>query len=132
MKAKPIFGALAQVNHVRTASAAELDGDLDPIADEIFGQPDFSTGAAPTTATATNLNQPNALFVYDLTGQLFMADAAHNRVLIWNSVDSYLDGDPADVGLGPRLGRALPLARRDDAARAAPHSAAPRSQPGAA
>ncbi|MBI1299550.1 hypothetical protein GC175_31890 [bacterium] len=84
----------------RAASAAVLDGKLDPIADILFGQPDFSTASAPMTATAANLNAPGALFVYDLTGQLFMADTAHNRVLIWASVEDYEQGDPASVVLG--------------------------------
>ncbi len=90
----------ALVSGVRTAAAAELEGELDPIADVLFGQPDFSTGTAPDTPTATNLNAPGDIFVFDLTGQLFMADTAHNRVLIWDSVDFYLDGDPANVVLG--------------------------------
>ena len=84
----------------RTAHAAETDGELDTVADQIYGQPDFATGTGPTEASGTNLYQPNDIFVYDLTGQIFIADTAHNRVLGWNSVNVYKSGDPADVVLG--------------------------------
>jgi sugar lactone lactonase YvrE len=100
MKLKLAMDKLTKLSFARPASAAELDGRLDTVADVLFGQPDFSTGDAPITATAANLNAPGDLFVYDLTGQLFMADTAHNRVLIWDSVDFYEQGDPADVVLG--------------------------------
>lgn len=91
---------LAIFGSARSAQAAQLDGEMDFLADGIFGQADFSIGTAPISATATNLNQPNDIFVYDLTGQIFIADSAHNRVLGWNSVDIYLNGDPADLVLG--------------------------------
>ena len=82
----------ALLSGVRTAAAAELDGELDPVADVLFGQPDFSTGTAPDAPTATNLNAPGDIFIFDLTGQIFMADTAHNRVLIWDSLDDYQGG----------------------------------------
>ena len=70
------------------------------MADGIFGQPDFTSGTVPATATGDTLYQPSDIFVYDLTGQIFIADSAHNRVLGWNSVDIYENGDPADLVLG--------------------------------
>ncbi|MBI1297268.1 hypothetical protein GC175_20145 [bacterium] len=99
-KAKPTLDRMERFGFVRSAAAADLDGKFDKVADELFGQPDFSTNAAPTAATADVLNQPGDLFVYDLTGQIFIADTANNRILIWDSVDFYENGDPADVVLG--------------------------------
>ncbi|MBI1299542.1 hypothetical protein GC175_31845 [bacterium] len=100
LKLKPAVDKLAKISFVRHAAAAELDSNADTAADKRFGQPDFSTGTAPTAPTADTLNQPGDLFVYDRTGQIFIADTAHNRVLIWDSVDLYENGDPANVVLG--------------------------------
>ncbi|MEZ4635963.1 MAG: NHL repeat-containing protein [Caldilineaceae bacterium] len=98
-KSKPAFDQPARMSFVRSAAAADLDGELDTVADQVYGQPDFATGAAPITATADNLNQPNDLFVYE-SGQVFVADTAHNRVLGWNCIYSYTNGDRADFVLG--------------------------------
>lgn len=84
---------------IRTASAAELNGQLDTIADAVFGQPNLTTGMNPAGPSATTLSQADNLFVFD-TGQIFIADTGHNRVLGWHSVDSYTTGDPADLVLG--------------------------------
>lgn len=99
---KPLLTAGKPVIHyaARTAHAADLDGEMDFVADVLFGQPDFATGTAPTSATATNLFHPNDIFVFDLSGQIFIADTAHNRVLGWKNVDFYESGDPADLVLG--------------------------------
>lgn len=99
-KEQPVWIRSGFVSVGRTAHAAETDGELDFVADVIFGQPDFNTDTAPATASNTNLNQPGDLFVFDLTGQIFIADTAHNRVLGWDSVDVYESGDPADLVLG--------------------------------
>ena len=48
----------------RTAHAAELDGEMDLVADGIFGQPDFTSGTVPATATGDTLYQPSDIFVY--------------------------------------------------------------------
>lgn len=88
---------VARVGVVRTTSAAGLDGELDTVADLVYGQDDFETGTSQSASTG--FNQPAALFVYD-TGQIFVADTEHNRVLGWNSVDNYQIGDPADLVLG--------------------------------
>ncbi len=90
---------IAGYSQARTAAAAELDGDLDAIADLVYGQDDFVTGTVPNAPADASLNQAAALFVFD-TGQMFVADTAHNRVLVWDSVDNYQIGDPADLVLG--------------------------------
>ncbi|MBI1297264.1 hypothetical protein GC175_20125 [bacterium] len=99
-KVKPTLDRLVRISFTRNAAAADLEGEFDTVADGLFGQPNFSTNTAPITATAAALNQPGDLFVYNLTGQIFVADTAHNRVLIWDSVDLYENGDPANVVLG--------------------------------
>ncbi len=73
--------------------------EFDTIADEVYGQPDFTSGAVPTDTNGLTLHQPTDLFVFD-TGQIFIADTENNRVLGWDSVDLYTNGDPADLVLG--------------------------------
>lgn len=99
LKARTIpISLLTQTFTPRTASAG-LVQEYDKVADTVYGQPDFTSGALPTTTNELTLNQPTDLFVYD-TGQIFIADTEHNRVLGWHSVDSYQNGDPADLVLG--------------------------------
>jgi sugar lactone lactonase YvrE len=73
--------------------------EFDTLADEVYGQPDFTSGAVPTDTNALTLHQPADVFVFD-TGQIFIADTENNRVLGWDSVDLYENGDPADLVLG--------------------------------
>jgi len=73
--------------------------EFDTLADEVYGQPDFTSGAVPIDTNALTLHQPADVFVFD-TGQIFMADTENNRVLGWDSVDLYENGDPADLVLG--------------------------------
>ncbi len=94
-----VLGKLATLSAARQAHAADLDGELDNVADLVYGQNDFASKGLPASASAVNQNQATDLFVYD-TGQLFVADTEHNRVLIWDSVDTYSIGDPADIVLG--------------------------------
>lgn len=101
LERQPGWNLKKVANHarLRAAFAAGLDGELDTVADRVYGQNSFVTGTAPNAATATSLKQASALFVFD-TGQVFVADTAHNRVLGWKSVDNYQIGDPADLVLG--------------------------------
>jgi sugar lactone lactonase YvrE len=99
-KAKPTLNRTEErFSFVRTAHAASLDGELDAVADKVYGQVDFTTNTAPITTTASSLSQPSDLFVFD-SGQVFVADTANNRVLGWNCVDSYTNGNSADFVLG--------------------------------
>jgi sugar lactone lactonase YvrE len=87
----------------RTASAAMLDArlesTLDTVADQVYGQADFTTGTAAMPATDSSLNQPRDIAIYS-SGQVFVADTANNRVLGWNCIYNYENGDFADVVLG--------------------------------
>ena len=99
LKARTIpISLLTQAFTPRTA-AAGLVQEYDKVADAVYGQPDFTSGAVPTDTNALTLNQPTDLFVFD-TGQIFIADTEHNRILGWDSVDLYENGDPADLVLG--------------------------------
>jgi hypothetical protein len=64
-------------------------------ADVVLGQPDATSRALGATATA--MNSPWG--VASNGNQIFVADYANNRVLIWNSIPG-MHGAPADVVLG--------------------------------
>ncbi|HSH06008.1 MAG TPA: NHL repeat-containing protein, partial [Anaerolineae bacterium] len=81
------------------ANAASLANKLDLVADQVYGQFDFTSNSVPITVTGSSLNQPNDIFMFD-SGQIFVADTANNRVLGWNCVYSYTNGDYADFVLG--------------------------------
>jgi len=94
-RTQPVAVALAP----RTAPADIVQEEYDKVADAVYGQPDFTSSAAPTDTNGLTLHQPADVFVFD-TGQIFIADTEHNRVLGWDSVDVYENGDPADLVLG--------------------------------
>lgn len=81
-------------------TANEVAGGLDGVADNVYGQLDFVTGAAPAVTDATTLHQAADVFVFDLTLQIFVVDTANNRVLGWKSTADYTRGDPANLVLG--------------------------------
>ncbi len=58
------MGTLLSNYSGRTASAAGLDGRLDLIADQVYGQPDFTTSTTLITATGSSLNQPGDIAFY--------------------------------------------------------------------
>jgi DNA-binding beta-propeller fold protein YncE len=89
----------ARISFARSAAAAGLNGKLDTLADQVYGQPNFISGAAPITATGSSLNQPGDIAFYE-SGQVFVADTANNRVLGWNCAYSYENGERADFVLG--------------------------------
>ena len=80
-------------------ASGQPGSDLDTTADQVYGQADFNHTDAPNPPTAASLNAPAGMNVY-ASLQVFVADTGNNRVLIWNDLDSYQDGDPADVVLG--------------------------------
>lgn len=109
LKAQPTTHTPSRISFVRTAAAATLDGELDMVADQVYGQADFISNATPITATDRSLNQPNDLFLFE-SGQLFVADTANNRVMGWNCVYNYTNGDYADFVLGqPDFETTIPL-----------------------
>ena len=64
-------------------------------ADVVVGQPDFTKGAAATTASG--LRGPQGVWISG--GKLFVADTQNHRVLIWNSIPTS-NGAPANIALG--------------------------------
>jgi sugar lactone lactonase YvrE len=98
-KVKPTLDRLAWISFTRSAAAADLEGKLDTVADQVYGQTNFTSTLASTPATDSSLNQPNDLFVYR-SGQIFVADTANNRVLGWNCAYNYTNGERADFVLG--------------------------------
>ncbi|MBX3000339.1 MAG: NHL repeat-containing protein [Caldilineaceae bacterium] len=89
----------ARISLARSAAAADLDGKLDAVADQVYGQPDFTSGEAAIPATNSSLNQPGDIAFY-WSGQVFVADTENNRVLGWNCGYSYANGEHADFVLG--------------------------------
>src|SRR5947209_5760608 len=77
-----------------SSTASEISVNL------VFGQPNFTTSTAPTPPTAASLSQPGGLVIDPTTGRFFVADTLDNRVLSWESVDSFEIGDSADVVIG--------------------------------
>lgn len=67
-------------------------GELDRIADQVYGQADFITGTTPITATGSSLAQPRDIAIY-ASGQVFVADTENNRVLGWNCIYNYENGE---------------------------------------
>jgi DNA-binding beta-propeller fold protein YncE len=76
-----------------------LESTLDTVADQVYGQTNFATGTAAAPATNSSLNQPKDIAVYS-SGQVFVADTQNNRVLGWNCIYNYENGEFADVVLG--------------------------------
>lgn len=64
--------------------------------DVVVGQVDFDS--QEDTCDATHLNSPEAATL-TADGRLVVADSAHNRVLIWNTLPT-THGQPADLVLG--------------------------------
>jgi hypothetical protein len=50
-------------------------------ADNVLGQADFVSSAAPTPPTASSFSFPNSMFVDNTNNQIWIADAGNNRVL---------------------------------------------------
>jgi DNA-binding beta-propeller fold protein YncE len=99
-KAQPTNSIPSRLSFTRAAAAAALEGKLDTIADQVYGQDDFTSNAAAVPATASSLNQPGDIAFYTPSAQVFVADTANNRVLGWNCAYSYANGDFADFVLG--------------------------------
>ena len=64
----------------------------DSQADQVFGQPDFTTNLPPATPSASSLNQPQGVAL-DLAGNLYVADTANYRALAYNAPLTNTDAD---------------------------------------
>ncbi|MFA5835045.1 MAG: NHL repeat-containing protein [Bacteroidota bacterium] len=70
-------------------------------ADIVLGKPDFTNGSTPGPANRGNVYFPYGLAV-DAKKNLYVADGAFNRVLIYYSAPSKKNGDSADVVIGKK------------------------------
>ncbi len=50
-------------------------------ADNVLGQADFTSAAAPTPPTASSFLYPNSMFIDNASNQIWVADAGTNRIL---------------------------------------------------
>ena len=50
-------------------------------ADNVLGQADFTSSAAPAPPTASSFSYPNSMFIDNVNNQIWIADAGNNRVL---------------------------------------------------
>jgi hypothetical protein len=64
----------------------------------VLGQPDLDTNTS-TSCDQRSLSIPGGAFIGH--GKVLVADSAHNRVLVWNTIPT-MDGAPADLVLGQR------------------------------
>lgn len=78
---------------------ANTESKFDTVAERVYGQYTLTETFVVDAPTNDSLFAPADLFVYN-SGQIFIADTNHNRVLSWNNVDDYIDGDPADLVIG--------------------------------
>lgn len=74
-------------------------GAGDAIADRVYGQADFTSAAALNPPTAASLHQPGGIAIY-WSGHVFVSDTRNHRILIWNNLEAFEDGAPADLVLG--------------------------------
>ncbi len=70
-------------------------------ADIVLGKGDFSDGSTPSSATQSSIYFPYQLAV-DQNLNLYVADGAHNRVLVFYNAPSKKSGGSADAVLGKK------------------------------
>ena len=67
-------------------------------ADNVLGQADFTSSAAPAPPTASSFAFPNSMFIDNASNQIWVADAGNNRVLRF---DVTIGGPTTDVNDRP-------------------------------
>lgn len=87
--------AVADTNNNRVLIWRSIPSSINAPADVVVGQADFTHGGGSTTQGT--LLGPQGVWIQ--AGKLFVADAANNRVLIWNRIPT-ANGQPADIVLG--------------------------------
>lgn len=70
-------------------------------ADIVLGKPDFTDASVPASANQSNIYFPYALAV-DQNNNLYVADGAYNRLLIYYNAPSKANGAAADAVLGKK------------------------------
>lgn len=80
------------------SAASKLNGAS---ADIVLGQADFATGSVPASASASNIYFAYALAV-DQNNNLYVADGAYNRCLVFYNAPSKTNGAAADAVLGKK------------------------------
>jgi hypothetical protein len=102
-----LFAVADSGNHRILIWHGKPESDGQP-ADVVLCQPDFVTEGpnARGRGPENGLHLPTAIAVYD--GRLFVADAWHHRILVWNQVPTVSD-TPPDFAIGqPDLKSVLP------------------------
>jgi sugar lactone lactonase YvrE len=99
----PFCGATEVATAGNFQSKVELSAIGDGIADNVFGQFDFVSGDLPLRTSPGTLNEPAGAVISGFTGEVFIADTANNRVLIWQTMEAYTDGQDAAVSLGQQF-----------------------------
>ncbi len=70
-------------------------------ADIVLGKPDFTDASVPASANQSNIYFPYALAV-DQNNNLYVADGAYNRLLVFYNAPSKANGAAADAVLGKK------------------------------
>ena len=70
-------------------------------ADIVLGKPDFTDASVPASANQSNIYYPYALAV-DQNNNLYVADGAYNRLLVFYNAPSKANGAAADAVLGKK------------------------------
>ncbi len=87
-----LFVADANNNRVLVFSLDPTDNIASTSASYVFGQRDFTSGAA--TTTQSGFNGPSGLFYDATTGRLFVTDANNDRVMVFDASTSTLSTAP--------------------------------------
>lgn len=88
--------AVADTKNNRVLIWSSIPASIDAPADIVLGQSNFTSGGA-SSPTSSSLRGPQGIWIQN--GQLFVADTANNRVLIWNTIPAS-NNQPADLVLG--------------------------------
>ena len=96
-----IFRVAAAMIAVALYSAMVMGASGDGAADRVLGQFDF-THHAPNLVDGKGMFSPDAVAIdaSATPNRLYVADSDNNRVLGWNSADSFSNGEPADLVIG--------------------------------
>jgi sugar lactone lactonase YvrE len=93
-------------NRIMGFSASSLYGNNEPNAFVVIGQANFTTGTAATTQSGLNLNIGNQYYelagkvAFDANNNMYVADTANNRIMIFLYGSGFTNGMNASVVLG--------------------------------